>query len=416
MDAARSAVARSGARGFAAVRDDELADAVVGLTGLVHQAESLRPELLAEAERREVAQREAASGTDAWAAALTGEKRALLGGGLWLAERLASRYPATREAFADGRLGLEQAMVIVRAADQAPPEATAEQLQRAEELMVAKATGDANRGGRPMGVARLRQAARRMFATIDRDLADRHEAAMLGRQEARAEAETWLTMGDDGNGTYTGKFCIPELHGRLLRDALQRLSAPRRLGRDASGAQVVDPSAPGTASGVSLHEAHGTAFCELVEHLPRDGWSANGATLLVTIDLERLRDGLGSARLDTGTRISAGEARRLACAAQLVPIVLGRGSQPLDVGRADRLFTPAQRRALAAVHDSCGIETCERPFAWCEIHHRRPWAHGGRTDLTDAVPLCGHHHRRAHDERFDLRQLPGGGWRLHPRR
>ena len=37
-----------------------------------------------------------------------------------------------------------------------------------------------------------------------------------------------------------------------------------------------------------------------------------------------------------------------------------------------------------------------RPYAWCELHHRRPWSRDGRTDLADMVPLCGHHHRRLH--------------------
>ena len=43
---------------------------------------------------------------------------------------------------------------------------------------------------------------------------------------------------------------------------------------------------------------------------------------------------------------------------------------------------------------------CDRPYAWCELHHEDPWSHGGRTDLDLAVPLCGYHHRRMHDPRF----------------
>ena len=412
VEAARAVVTASAGRGFGALGDDELAAALVELTGLVRQAESMRVELLAEAERRSVAEREAATSTDAWAAALTGERRQLLRGGLVLAELLTTTYAATREAFAAGRLGFDQAMVIVRAAEQSPPAATPEQVRAAEELLVAKATGVGNRSGRPMDARTLRHAARRMFVTIDAELADRHEAIMLGREERRAENETWLTLGDNGDGTFTGKFCIPELHGQLLRTALQRLSAPRRLSRTPGGESVVDESAP-TAG---LYELHGVAFCELVEHLPTVGWSANGVTMLVTIDLERLRDGLGAARLDTGARISAGEARRLACTAGLVPAVLGGASTPLDLGRSARLFSPGQRRALALIHDTCGIDTCQRPFAWCEAHHRKLWSRGGTSNLGDAVPLCGHHHRRAHDGRFDLRRHPGGGWRLHPRR
>ena len=166
----------------------------------------------------------------------------------------------------------------------------------------------------------------------------------------------------------------------------------------------------------NVYELRGQAFCELLEHLPTEGHAANGVTMLMTMELQRLLDGLGSARLDTGVTISAGEARRLSCNAGLVPVVLDGASRPLDLGRTKRLATDAQRKALATVHDTCGIDGCERPFSWCELHHLLPWLLGGRTDLADLIPLCGHHHRRAHDDRFDLRRQTDGGWRFHRRR
>ena len=91
--------------------------------------------------------------------------------------------------------------------------------------------------------------------------------------------------------------------------------------------------------------------------------------------------------------ISAGAARRLACGAGIIPIVLGSDSVPLDLGRQSRLFTDNQRMALAGRYDSCAAEGCDRPFAWTETHHLRAWEHGGSTDLDNAVPLCGTHHR-----------------------
>lgn len=136
----------------------------------------------------------------------------------------------------------------------------------------------------------------------------------------------------------------------------------------------------------------------------------------MTLELEALLAGLGTARLDTGTRITAADARRLACEAGLVPAVLGSDSVPLDLGREARLHDRHQRRALAVVHETRAIDGCERPFAWCEVHHPHPWAGGGKTDLVNALPLCGYHHRRVHDDRFSLRSHGHGGWRLCPRR
>jgi hypothetical protein len=66
-----------------------------------------------------------------------------------------------------------------------------------------------------------------------------------------------------------------------------------------------------------------------------------------------------------------------------VPAVRGGESAPLDLGRTCRLFTDKQRQALALIYDTCAIAGCDRPFDWCEIHHLRAWAKGGRTDLAD---------------------------------
>ena len=189
-----------------------------------------------------------------------------------------------------------------------------------------------------------------------------------------------------GDGRATGRFDIPELHGHLLVQWLQRRTAPRRLSRDKLGQPVVDP----TVGNHNVYELRGQAFCELLEHLPTQGpaggYAANGVTMLITMDLQRLLDGLGSARLDTGVHISAGDARRLACNAGLVPVVLDGPSRPLDLGRTKRLHTDAQRKALAVLYDTCGIDGCQRPFAWCEIHHLDPWSNGGPTDLANALP------------------------------
>ncbi len=423
------------------VHRDELGQLLTTLATLESQTEALRLKVLAEAERRQVAADEAATGTDAWAAALTGTTREINAGGLHLAQLLKTKYHHPREAYAAGQLRADQVRVIVRAAEQAPLETTHEQLAAAEEVLVNKATGIGTRSGRPMNAKRLRQAARRMLDIVDRDLADKHEAIMLGRESRRAKHETYLALHDNGDGTYSGKFTIPELHGSLLRTALETLSAPRRLNKTRTSAEGetisgYDESAPtGPGHGLSGWEIAGNALCELIEHLPTDGWNgANALTLLVTMTAEDLThdltqagkldpadwpdwhgpDETGTAKLDTGIRTAAGDLRRLACEAGLVPAVLNTKSVPLDLGRTKRLHSHHQRKALALVHDTCAIGTCERPFAWSEIHHLIPWSHHGDTDL-EAIPLCSWHHHRAHDPRWHLTQHPLRGWELRAR-
>lgn len=76
--------------------------------------------------------------------------------------------------------------------------------------------------------------------------------------------------------------------------------------------------------------------------------------------------------------------------------------QAVDMGREQRLFTRAQRVALAARDGGCRIPGCDRPPSWCEAHHIVEWSRGGRTDLRDGILLCRHHHLLVHDN----------GWRI----
>lgn len=406
---ARAAVEDAAAVPVGVLDRFELSEAVAELAALEAQVAALRLAVLAEADARKVADEFGDTGTDAWAARLTGSTRAVMAGGIWLAKMLRERYDATREAFANGGINEDQVRVIVRAAERMPARATADQRLAAEEALVAKAVAG-------MNARSLRQAARRMLEVVSRELADEQEADSLREDEKRAEAETWLTLGDRGDGTVTGRFVLPELHGHLLKAALERLSAPRRLSRNRAGEPVRDDTLPGEGPSLNYSEWLGAAFTELLEHLPGDGYASSGGTVMVHVDLEHLRDGLASARLDAGTRISAGEARRLACSAGIVPVVLGGESEVLDQGRARRLHSPAQRRALSVRHETCAAEGCERPFAWCEVHHPHAWSEGGETSLSNALPLCGYHHRRAHDDRFTMRVLPSGEARFRRRR
>ena len=68
--------------------------------------------------------------------------------------------------------------------------------------------------------------------------------------------------------------------------------------------------------------------------------------------------------------------------------------------RQERFFTDPQRTALGAIYEQCAAAGCDRPFAWSELHHEQPWSRGGRTDIDDALPVCGHHHRLLHDPAY----------------
>jgi Domain of unknown function (DUF222)/HNH endonuclease len=116
-----------------------------------------------------------------------------------------------------------------------------------------------------------------------------------------------------------------------------------------------------------------------------------------------------------------GLAARLRTAMALLPPILGGApSQPLDVGRASRVITPAQRSALAVRDGGCVVPDCDRPLAWCEGHHLVHWLEGGPTDLENLALLCRAHHRAVHEGGWQLTRGPDGrftatpGHRPHP--
>ncbi len=119
----------------------ELGEAIAELSALEAQVAAWRLALAAEADARRVAEETADTDTTAWLMRLTADPREVASGGLWLARRLQETYPATREAFAAGRLRVEQVRVIVRAAERAPAGVTREQLATAEAAMVASHRG-----------------------------------------------------------------------------------------------------------------------------------------------------------------------------------------------------------------------------------------------------------------------------------
>jgi hypothetical protein len=200
-----------------------------------------------------------------------------------------------------------------------------------------------------------------------------------------------------------------------LLTCLDAFTNPRHQSQAGLEPPVSSPDSRGP-----VHVQRGHAFTALLEHLdphtlPTQGGDAT--TMIITISLEDLRAKLAAADLigHDLDRISASQARRLACTAELIPAVLGTQGEVLDLGRTSRLFTRAQRKALRLRDKRCRAEGCDTPAAWTEAHHKNPWAHGGPTDLANAISLCNFHHHRCHDDSYLHEYLPNGDVRYRRR-
>ncbi|HLQ17239.1 MAG TPA: DUF222 domain-containing protein [Candidatus Eisenbacteria bacterium] len=112
--------------------------------------------------------------------------------------------------------------------------------------------------------------------------------------------------------------------------------------------------------------------------------------------------GAPAADLEFSLPISAEAVERLACDCSVTRILLGSDSAVIDVGRARRVVTPSQRRALKARDKGCRWPGCDRPATWSEGHHLDHWIRGGPSDLANFVLLCHRHHWMAHEGKWQV--------------
>jgi hypothetical protein len=80
----------------------------------------------------------------------------------------------------------------------------------------------------------------------------------------------------------------------------------------------------------------------------------------------------------------------------------------LNHGRAVRVFTDTQRRAILARDQGCRVEGCDAGPEQCDIHHLNPFEAGGGTDIANGVAKCRREHSKQHRDRFTERLEPDG--------
>ncbi len=312
--------------------------------------------------------------------------------------------PQTEDAMSRGRIDSNQAAIIASAVAGLPADTTSQQRESCEDALI----GDADR----LTLKDLRRRAMRItdqFKHVDE--VDQIENAALEQQERRAWQRSEFWMIDQRDGTHKGGFVLPDAQADILRTAIEAISAPRRdhLHDDSPAADSYYDR--------DLDHRHrlGMGFAELASHLPTDelpGKGGVGATLMVSLDYDTLVAGVRPATLSTGTRISAGEARQMACRLGVIPQVFNGTSLPLDHGAEKRSFTRAQRRAMEERDGGCTFPRCDRPPGWCEAHHaKQPWSIGKTTRLHEGVLLCAHHHRTVHRDGWAIRFADADG---HP--
>ncbi|MDZ5622464.1 DUF222 domain-containing protein [Nocardioides sp. HM23] len=377
--------------------------AVLELDALEASLAELRLRVLATAS--DAADLAGARDVGAWTAQLTRADVPAARADARLAEGLDRRWTQVAAGMADGKVSLAQARVVAHALEALPADLDPGLVTDAEAQLVAWCS--------EFNPSWLRRLGRRILEVVAPDIAEAELAKRLENEEQRAREKTSLRSRLIGEGLARTTIVHPVLDRDRLLTYLEAFTSPRKHHDALSGEEDRIP----------YRRRLGQAFGALLEHLdpaklPMHGGDAT--TVMVTITLESLRKdlatgGLIDADLAAGDNLSATAIRRLACTAAIIPVVLGGKGEILDLGRSRRLFSPAQRKAMALRDQRCRSESCTIPAAWTEAHHLNPWAAGGNTDLGDGILHCNHHHHRAHDPHYTAERLPNGDIRYRRR-
>ena len=292
------------------------------------------------------------------------------------AVELAARPDVQAEALA-GRVGFDQATAIVHSIRRLPCELDLPTVDACEQAMLAHV--------HEFDPDLMKQFGHHVVTVVAPGVGEEADRLALLREEARARGDRSFSWARDGLGSVRFRGQLPIVDAEPLVTLITAVTASL-------------PVTDELGELIPIHRRQADALKTIVGAYAASGQAptlgGDRPRVVVTISLDGLRAGLGMGTLcSSGEALSAGDIRRLACDADIIPAVLGGASQILDLGRRSRLFTGATRQALALRDRGCVFPGCNAGPTICEGHHIQPWWNGGRTDLGNAVLLCPHHHR-----------------------
>ncbi|CAN7283957.1 DUF222 domain-containing protein [Arthrobacter sp. LjRoot78] len=331
--------------------------------------------------------------------------------------------PELAEAVASGTVGTRSATIITLALDRVRHHATEDTTARMEHALTRAATEQDTDF-----VARV---ARQWTDAIDRDGSEPTEAELRHRQG--------VFLRQPRRGLQRMEILATTEQTEHLLTAMNTATNPRTqpgAGADSGAEQDLDQNLDQRTRPQQLLDGLVNA-CKTA--LTTGALPAAGGLrpqVMVTIDYRDLLDRMenlehatatsgtiertGTARIHgTGSftftgPVTAATVRKIACDADIIPVLLGSQGRILDIGRTTRVFPPHIRKALTARDQGCAFPGCTIPAPWCEAHHITYWSHGGTTSTDNGALLCSHHHHLIHKEQWQIHVKTGVPWFIPP--
>ena len=365
-----------------------LAELVVGLEKMSRRMDAAKLIVLAQADASQVAAQTGATSTPKWLQQVAdvpiwaGKAR------LRLHAELADR-DITRAAFRAGDITIDAAAAVVTAMTHLPAAVPAALIGDVEQLLVDTARDEGTR-------AVVHRAA---------DIGHRFAPEALEADEQAAREARWLSLTLRHDGTVAIKGLLDKEAGAQALAVLNPLAAPA-------------PATDGTPDPRDTGKRYADALVQLCQHATTTSPDVRGERphLLVLTHLDDLQNKIGAApgHLDTGVPVSIPTVRKIACDANIIPILMGSDGQPLDIGRTTRTIPTGIRRAITARDQGCAFPGCDRPPSWCDAHHLQHWADGGPTAVCNLCLLCNHHHDTVHHDGWTITMTNNRPWFIPP--
>ncbi|WP_291049458.1 HNH endonuclease signature motif containing protein [Herbiconiux sp.] len=247
-------------------------------------------------------------------------------------------------------------------------------------------------------------------------------------RDERLQQQRSLTIGQASDGMIRGRFALTPEQGAVWLASIQAMQSPRVAGSPGGGPRFLSEEEfmahTATADIRSQVQKNADTITELIARaagapdMPR----LNGATttLNVHITLDNIEAGHGVGWIDgIDEPVPASTIAQLRCSSPTAVTLFNDRGAVLYHGKTERLFTPAQNRALAARDGGCVWPDCDRPPSFCETHHADEWVSAdhppGRTDIDNGVLLCHFHHSHLHKSSWKLIMQEGVPHLIPPR-
>lgn len=246
-----------------------------------------------------------------------------------------------------------------------------------------------------------------------RELRDELDDAGIAEREAERRTQRSLALYRQRDGMGRLVWTMDPETLASVGELFDRATSPRR-----GGPRFVSTENQALAEQIAVDPRTTAQLAsDVFEHLLAAGADADSSQLLATgapvirvlVTKRALRLRSGHARIEgQADPVSIETAERLACVGSMTEVSFDTKSQPIDVGREQRLYTRTQRIALAARDGGCRWPGCERPPSWTEAHHIKFWARDhGKTDVVDGILLCRHHHLLLHNNHWEIERQAG---------